>query len=240
MNCPTCKSRIPNENLNIASDIAQCPACDLVFKISEHVGGGKSASEKESEVDPNFNISDPPKGAWINQDQGELVLGVSTRSPIAFFLVPFMLVWSGGSLGGIYGSQIAAGEFDLFMSLFGIPFLLGSVIFWAVALMAIWGKVEITLDHSDGKVFTGLGKIGMTKHFSLNEITAVKENEVRGSKGSISYNIALEGKDRITFGTGLNDSKRYYLFNAMKKILHDKKHNKNFLKQDLSKHLIQR
>lgn len=239
MNCPTCKSRIPNENLNIAADIAQCSECDLVFKISEHLGGTPS-SKKEEEIDPNFDISNPPKGAWMNQDQGELVIGVSTRSPIAFFLVPFMLIWSGGSLGGIYGSQIATGQFDIFMSLFGIPFLLGSVIFWAVALMAIWGKVEITLDHSDGKIFTGIGKIGLTKRFALNDISTVKETEVRGTKGSISYNIALEGKDLITFGTGLNDSKRYYLFNAMKKILHDKKHNKNFLKQDLSKHLIQR
>lgn len=238
MNCPTCKSRIPSENINISADIAQCAECGLVFKISENIGS--NPKPKEEEIDPNFDISNPPSGAWIKQEQGELIIGVSTRSPLAFFLVPFMLVWSGGSLGGIYGTQIMEGRFDLFMSLFGIPFLLGSVIFWAVALMAIWGKVEITLDHADGKIFTGIGKLGLTKHFSLNDISSVKESQTIGNKGSISYNIALEGKDRISFGTGLNDSKRYYLLNAMKKILNDKKHNRNFLKQDLSKHLIQR
>ena len=50
-------------------------------------------------------------------------LGATTRSPIAFFLVPFMCVWSGGSLGGVYGSQVLNGEFDLGISLFGIPFI---------------------------------------------------------------------------------------------------------------------
>ena len=39
-------------------------------------------------------------------------LTLSTRSCIAFFLVPFTLFWAGGSLGGIYGTQIAKGEFN--------------------------------------------------------------------------------------------------------------------------------
>ena len=65
-----------------------------------------------------------------------------------------MLVWSGASLGGIYGTQIIDREFDLIQSLFGIPFILGSLLFWTLALMAIWGKVEITLNNKGGKIFT--------------------------------------------------------------------------------------
>lgn len=57
-------------------------------------------------------------------------ISATTESPIAFFLVPFMLVWSGGSLGGIYGTQIANGHFNLFLSLFGIPFCNGDNIIW--------------------------------------------------------------------------------------------------------------
>ena len=41
-----------------------------------------------------------------------------------------MLIWSGGSLGGIYGTQIANQEFSLLQSLFGIPFIIGTINLW--------------------------------------------------------------------------------------------------------------
>ena len=64
---------------------------------------------------------------------------------MAFFLVPFMCVWSGGSLGGIYGSQFFQSKFDLSMSLFGIPFVLGTLLFGSFALMTVCGKVVVSI-----------------------------------------------------------------------------------------------
>ncbi|WP_322550204.1 hypothetical protein [Flavobacterium psychraquaticum] len=120
MNCPQCSSEIQTENINIQSDIAQCIKCKNIFKISENI---------EDPNDKSFSISNNPDGTWFKTEFNETIIGASTRSPIAFFLVPFMLVWSGGSLGGIYGSQIKNGEFNLLISLFGIPFILGSLLF---------------------------------------------------------------------------------------------------------------
>lgn len=238
MNCPSCRSQVPNENINIAANIAQCEACDLVFKISDTVAPTKSSLSSSQDIDLSFDINNPPKGVWIRNKSGQLIIHSTTRSAIAFFLVPFMLVWSGGSLGGIYGPQILSGEFNLFLSLFGIPFLLGSVLFWGIALMSIWGKVVITLDNNDGRIFTGIGKIGYTKRFALDKIKTVREEETRGNKGATQRTILLEGQERVSFGSNLSDSRRYYVLKTLQLIVDNKSKNKSFLNIDLSNHLI--
>lgn len=211
MKCYKCNNEIPSVNINIQTDVAQCSACNEVFKISEHIS---------NEPATNFDINDTPKGTWYKKGSRDIVIGASTRSSIAFFLVPFMLVWTGGSLGGIYGTQLLSGKFDLVLSLFGIPFVLGSVLFWAFTLMAIWGKVEITLTSKGGEVFTGLGKIGKTKRFTWEEISSVKESESSTKiNNRQATNILLEGKKRIVFGTGLSYNKKYYLLKALQQII---------------------
>jgi len=211
MTCPSCSTAIRSSNINIHTDVGQCSACGFVFRVSEQLDGGSA---------DGFDLDRPPDGVWIRHGLHQIVIGASTRSPIAYFLVPFMLVWSGGSLGGIYGTQIVRGEFDPLMSLFGIPFLLGAIFFWSITLMAIWGKVEITLDTLGGHVFTGIGTIGRSKRFAWDEVTTVRESgsgrSYPGSQGSI---IVLEGKRRISFGLGVKDDRRYYLLRALKSIM---------------------
>jgi len=211
MNCPKCNSEIKIENINIQSNTAQCNSCDNIFKISENLG---------EYLDSEFDISNSPKGTWTYNEYNKTIIGATTRSPIAFFLVPFMLIWSGGSLGGLYGTQIKSGEFDLFQSLFGIPFIIGSVIFWSIALMTIWGKVELTLDNRGGKIFTGIGKIGMNKIFLWSEISRIEEKQANiRYPGSLGNRITLEGKKRISFGNGLKEDRLYYLFCATKTMM---------------------
>ena len=208
--CPKCSSPVNSESINIQTDIAQCLQCQNIFKISLNI---------ENLVDPKFNINKQPSGTWLKKEFNQTIIGATTRSPVAFFLVPFMLIWSGGSLGGIYGSQIIDGEFDLLLSLFGIPFLIGSIIFWTITLMAIAGKVEITIDKDGGKVFTGVGQLGIIKRFSWDEISKIKEGNSKltypGSQGGV---IVLEGTRKISFGLGVKENRKYYLLNALRSI----------------------
>ena len=209
MNCPNCRATIPIQNINIQTDIGKCDACGSIFKVSDAF----------TELNPRFDINQTPAGAWYRQNFSQTTIGATTRSYAAFFLVPFMIVWSGGSLGGIYGTQIISGEFNPFMSLFGIPFLIGSVVFWSLALMAIWGKVELTFNHQGGTIFTGLGKIGITKHFQWNEISKIDEGSSNHRyPGGHGAQIVLKKKKRYSFGSGLNEERRYYLLQALKKI----------------------
>ena len=140
--------------------------------------------------------------------------------PVALFLVPFMCVWSGASLGVIYGTQIWNGQFNLMMSLFGIPFLLGSILFGGIALMTVCGKVELAAEDEAARIFTGIGSIGWTRRFDWSWVSRIDE-----TRSSLRYSadsgmaIALDGKTRLTFGSLLNDTRRYYLLQSLRKLM---------------------
>lgn len=149
----------------------------------------------------------------------EHVFGATTRSPTALFLVPFMCVWSGFSLGGIYGTQIAKGEFNLGTSLFGIPFVLGSLLFWSFALMAIWGKVEVRVRDQFGTIFVGIGQVGWRRKFNLDEVDNIADEGSKvGYPGGHSASIALTGRTKLLFGSNLNEARRYFVLNVLKQL----------------------
>jgi hypothetical protein len=205
--CPTCRQQPPPEQINVSTDLAFCPRCNEGFAISGCID--------EEAVNPEA-LQHPPKGAWYRKEMDRTIIGATTRSPVAFFLVPFMCVWSGGSIGGIYGSQIASGNFNLGASLFGIPFLLGTVVLVSFALMAVCGKVELSIGR-ESTVFIGVGKLGWTRRFDWRAVQTITENWSQVNyPGSNQNAIVLEGKERIKFGTGLNEARRYFILNALK------------------------
>jgi len=209
MNCPKCQSEVASANINVQADIGKCGTCGHVFKISSQLNNSFDINE-------NFNIDQPPKGVSFRRNENSVVIVASTASPSALFLVPFMLVWSGFSLGGIYGGQIISGEFNIFLSLFGIPFILGTILFGAKTLMAVMGRVKITLDRSGGRIFTGIGPFGRSKRFNWTEVSQVNES-VSATKGR-GKRINLEGQRRISFGSGIKSERRYYIVQALKQV----------------------
>ena len=156
--CPRCRTEISLEDGNVSKDLALCRQCGQTWSYAD--------LNEESKVS-NFVPSEPPSGAWYwETGPRTFEIGATTRSSLAIFLVPFMCVWSGGSLGGIYGTQIAKRHFELGISLFGIPFLLGTLLFGSVAMMSLCGKVTVKVDDDDGVIFTGVGPIGWRRRFS--------------------------------------------------------------------------
>ena len=220
MNCPKCHSEIPNNQINISADIAQCVNCNNVFKISENI---------TTKVSRLFDKNDPPAGAWMKSDFNTMTLGATARSWFALFIVPFALVWTSFSWGGLYGTQFASGEFNLFTSLFGIPFLIGGIAVISMAAMFTFGKVEITLDTEGGKIFTGVGIIGRNQRFKWDEISSISEETTYNNKGTARSDIVLEGKTRISFGSMLNDERRYYILKALQQVFSKKEMNSGFI-----------
>lgn len=204
--CPKCKQIVPPDQVNMATDLAFCPLCNDGFKISEMIDQEPVSADV---------LRDPPKGAWLRKEMDRVVVGASTRSPIAFFLIPFMCVWSGGSLGGIYGSQIAKGKFDLTMSLFGIPFLLGTLLFGSIALMSAFGKVEVSIGR-ESFLFIGVGPFGWKRPFDWMAVKSIREDSIRlqRSNGS-SYAVVMDGPQRLRI-TGITEPRRIFVMNALK------------------------
>jgi hypothetical protein len=124
------------------------------------------------------------------------------------------------SLGGIYGMQIISGHFSLLISLFGIPFLLGSILFWSFALMAICGKVEVTVRGDEGTIFTGIGAMGFKRRFQTREVARVYEDAARWrGTGSMGTAIVLEGRTRMKLGEGLNEPRRHFVLEMLRVLL---------------------
>ena len=217
MDCPRCKSPLQTENLNIATDTALCTECRYIFKASALLN---------TIVASEFDINQCPKGTWVRAEINELIVGGSTRSFIAFFLVPFMIIWTSLSIGGTLFAAFSDGEVDWFLVIFSIPFLAGAVLFWSIALMFIWGKVEIRLHKSGGTIFTGMGKIGQRKHFTWQEVDrAGISPALKTSTGYSEGGLYLEGSNcKIDFGSFLNSEKKAYFLEALNFSLQKIKH----------------
>ena len=211
--CPNCGAPLGDTDVNVANNVAFCRACSHAYQLSELVGA-VPATKSPPRFDPTTN---PPKGCWYRETMDGWTAGATTRSPVAFFLIPFMCVWSGGSLGGIYGSQIIAGKFDLVMSLFGIPFLLGSILFWSFAILCVAGKVELTARSEDLTIFAGVGKLGWEKKITITGASRVYTSGNHFQyPGSNNANIIIEGPSNTRFGSGLSFGRQMFLVQLLR------------------------
>jgi len=211
--CPSCRSEIAIEDINVSTDIALCRSCDRTFSFSEIVGGRSPAGGAE--------LNSPPRGAWFEQLPNGFRVGAATRSWMALFLVPFTCVWAGMSLSGIYGRQILSRNFNAFDSLFGPPFLIGSCLLIGMCAMTVAGKVEISKTDDQLKVFTGIGPIGWSRNFIWPGFTSVREDNGRGV---FNFNrqasvVVLEGKGRVTFETMWSEERHYFVLSALRTML---------------------
>jgi hypothetical protein len=211
VNCPKCRREISLEDVNVSTDIALCRSCSQTFAFSKLI---------EDQPDETINLDRPPKGAWFRREMRGFEVGSTTRSAAAFFLVPFMCVWSGFSLGGIYGSQIAKGEFNLGMSLFGIPFVLGTLLFGSFAVMTVCGKVCVRVQGNNGVVFTGVGPIGWRRRFEWDGVTSFRVTEHVGNRGAASNQITIEGRKRLDFGSGIKVERLDFMIGALRRLRH--------------------
>ena len=207
--CPTCKQVIPPERINIAKDVAHCEPCNELFSLSATIAGGGAVE--------GFDRHDPPRGAWCEETGFGWQIGSTTRSAAAFFLVPFMCVWSGFSLGGIYGMQIVNGEFNIWLSLFGIPFVIGTLALGSLAVMTVIGKVVVTVEGDSGTVFEGVGPIGWTRRFEWPSVTSIEEDyPMTRRSGQNNMAIALVGQSRLKFGSILSEPRRYTVLQCLR------------------------
>lgn len=216
--CPSCRSTISTDDINVATDVALCRNCGKAFSFSEILGGSAAAA---------VDLSRPPSGAWFEQTADGFRTGATTRTWRALFLVPFICVWSGMSLSGIYGHQIMSGHFDPSSSLFGLPFLFGSFALVAMCAMDIAGKTEIVQSGDRVSIFVGVGPLGWTRNYQRSDFSVVREDYPRKPSlqwnrswnGQINKFIILEGKRRASFGSLLSDERRYFVLSVLKKML---------------------
>lgn len=146
-----------------------------------------------------------PKGVTLEETMDGFRLTLSMRSCVAFFLVPFTLLWAGGSLGGIYGTQIAQAKFNLMMSLFGLPFLAGSIFLIVLTVMTVWGRCIVELVGGKFSIRTGALGVYRTQSSAWEDVLSCRLTEAtRRARNSYSTSyqveVACEGGKKLTLG----------------------------------------
>ncbi len=211
--CPKCEKILETREINVEKDFALCSVCNETFSISNDLF-------LHELVAGEINLDKIPKGTWVQEFNDGFEIGATTRSYVAFFLVPFMILWSGGSVGSIYGTQIIEWKFSLFQSLFGIPFLLGTIVVGGLTLMMLFGKVSVTVKNDEGEVFTGIGSLGIIKKFIWSEVKNITQsiNLNYNNRNNQQRLIILEGKNKIMFGSFLSNDNRVFMIKALRKI----------------------
>ncbi|CAG5082907.1 hypothetical protein [Parvicella tangerina] len=213
MNCPNCRHPIASSEVNVQKDIAHCSSCNHVFKISENIEAAEDDILLES-----FDPAVTPDGVHHEIKSDGVYISIKTGSAkTAFILIPFTLAWSGFSLGMLYGRQILSGEFDLVMSIFGLPFLAGSILLIGVVLNSLAGRATLHLTNSGGTYFHGVGTLGIKKKWRWEETVQIIDtiSTVR-YPGSGTRAIKIEGPSRISVGSAIKDDKVDYFYYALR------------------------
>ena len=199
--CPECGLPIAVADLAPAQGIAVCRFCEKPYPFA---ACQEAIPFEQRNVIPEHAL---PKGVVLEETMDGFRLILSARSCIAFFLVPFTLFWVGGSVGGIYGTQIAKGEFNLWISLFGLPFLVGSIFLIAITMMAVAGRCVVELAGGKFSIRTGALGVYRTKSVAWDDVLSCRLTEAT-SRGRSSYSttyqveIAVERGEPLRFGVG--------------------------------------
>lgn len=213
--CRHCDAEVSLADVNVASDIALCRGCGKTMAFSEITPLPGAA-----EVD----VSHPPKGVRIEESAiyGQRII-FKKISPILFFFIPFTAAWSGISMFGIYGTQISEGKFDMTRSLFGLPFLIGTILLLSFILFSLFGRWQISFPGGILEVALRLGPLGWTRRHVYDGTTRVSIYQ----SPSVQVNqrpqrvilVETQGK-KLKFGTMIPDEAKGFIAELVRRRIH--------------------
>lgn len=211
--CEHCGVAIPLADVNVSNDIALCRACGKTMPFSNIAPMAGAAG---------MDMTRPPKGVRFEQNpiRGKSIL-YKKISPVVFFLIPFTLVWSGFSMGGIYGSQIMSGEFNWVLSLFGLPFLIGTVVLVTTILFGLFGRWRITFRQGVMEAVAEIGPLGWTRRISHDRSARVSIKASGWSNNGRPRNvIQVESMGNVLkFGSGIPEEAMCFIAEAIRRTL---------------------
>lgn len=201
--CPDCGKVIGAEDISMKEDLALCQVCNEAYPIGQ-------CRPDTNDYDHDI-LLDPPSGCSIENSYDGAVIHISRRClAMLIFLIPFTAIWGGVSLGGIYGSQIRKGVFQWGPSLFGLPFLIGTIVLTGVCVYCIFGRVRIKIDGYQLHYFNGIPGLGFRKTVEISQIQNIVIETTSGrTNGKVQKKLVLKGnfqngKDKISLMSTTN------------------------------------
>jgi hypothetical protein len=191
--CPECGLPIETADLAPAQGVAVCRFCEKPHPLA---ACQVAVPYEQRNIEPETAL---PKGVQLEETMDGFRLTLSVRSCLALFLVPFTMVWAGGSLSAVYGTQIAKGKFNLVMSLFGLPFLAVSVFLIASTVMTVAGRYVVELVGGKFSIRTGALGIYRTKSAAWDDVLSCRLTDDRGESPTFKVEFACEGGKTLEF-----------------------------------------
>ena len=74
----------------------------------------------------------------------------------------------------MYAKQFSTGEFSLFESLLGFPFVWAGLLMLALGLFFSIGKVSVRVENLRAIAFSGLGPIGFRRRFAWDSVKDIR------------------------------------------------------------------
>ena len=203
--CPKCEYLIPLDDINVSTDLALCRNCGKTFSFSMLQEKGEMRRQ---------SLARPPRNVRIEQHYpGRKMIIYKRIHPSVFFLIPFTALWSGFSMWGLYIQPLMQNPIRWEKMLFGIPFLIGTLILLSIILMSLLGKWVITLENGAGKVFVGAGLIGWTRTFNYgrDSLVSLKNSEISQNNTPMKGIYIKDSRGEILFGTSIRENCKLYI-----------------------------
>jgi len=236
--CPRCQQIIPSEDVNVANDLAFCRNCNISHRLSALAFG--------TAIDETVDVNNPPAGAWFLQDGSRTVIGATHRSlGQAFGLLFFCLFWNGivfffvslvleatlRHLGVMPPKWFPAAKgtnmplaLTIFMWLFLTPFVAIGLLLLGTFLSCLAGQTELRIEAGEALLFTGVGRFGFRKRFSIGDVKDIRLEDKRwcdnqGHPRRRALIIIETGAKPINLGSMFSDERRRFVAAALKREL---------------------
>lgn len=182
--CPDCRAEIPEDDFNIAKDIAYCRSCSTMFEFS--------ALTKRAELE-QVDLEEMPKHLKVVPHyQGEILEYKKVPAEV-LFLIFFDLFWTGIVSAAIFLPEEGEGPPILFL----IPFVLVSIgIFFGILFM-LFGKQTFSVGDHETVIRHGLAGIARKKSFLNDDVKSIIIQ-----KGTFSVNDVVQDEICVNLHSG--------------------------------------
>jgi hypothetical protein len=106
---------------------------------------------------------------------------------------------------GLYGRQLVQGKFDPAHSLFGLPFLLGTIVLLIIITYLLFGHWRINVGRGECEIFSGVGPLGRRRRIRLERASLVRmeASTLKVNNVPRQHIVITTGDEQLKFGATL-------------------------------------
>ncbi|MHC4470825.1 MAG: hypothetical protein ACYTDY_20305 [Planctomycetota bacterium] len=162
---------------------------------------------------------DVPSGVWFRRDPKGFEVGASVRSPMFTKSVAFPAILLPVFIAVIVSMDLGPQAL--------IPLLVVAVGLLLQALFLLLGKVTVTVSGDTGRIFTGVGRVGLSRSFPWSDILGAEEEDTFFARlarsfplgDAVGVRIVLVGRRVIHFGGQLPGARREFVVAVLRDMM---------------------